>query len=179
MRRHKLSRARMISDLGGLGARPRRPFGVSILIVIQFLSILMIVSMDLVNFNLIRLNIPVLALLQSQEGISATLTQYIADLNPEILKSISTIQLITIISLVGIVFRLLLIFGLLWLRRWAWVLVMVQVGVLMILDLWSYFGGEPAYLSMITNVVMVFYLNQREVQLAFRRRGDRVEAVGM
>jgi hypothetical protein len=32
---------------------------------------------------------------------------------------------------------------------------------------------------MITNVVMVFYLNQREVQLAFRRRGDRVEAVGM
>lgn len=179
MRRRKLIRPRRITDLSGLGDRPRRPFGVSILIVIQFFSILMIVSLDLVNFNLIQLNIPALAQLQSQEGISTTLTQYIEDLNPELLKSIPTIQLITIISLIGIVFRLLLIFGLLWLRRWAWVLVMVQVGVLMILDLWSYIGGESVYLSMITNVVMVFYLNQREVQLAFRRRGERVEAVGI
>ncbi len=58
MRRRKFSRPRKISDLGGLGDRPRRPFGVSILIVIQLFSILMIVSMDLVNFNLIRLDIP-------------------------------------------------------------------------------------------------------------------------
>jgi hypothetical protein len=160
-----------------LGDRPRRPFGVTILIVLQILSILAIVVFDLAFFNLIRLDPTALAPLQGQDRISTMLSQAVMGLDLAVIKPIATVSFMSLISLGVIVFRLVLIFGLLWLHRWAWVLVMVQVGVLMIFDLWSYFGGEPAYFSMITNVVMVFYLNQGEVQLAFRRRGDRVEAV--
>jgi uncharacterized membrane protein (DUF2068 family) len=132
---------------------------------------------DLAFFDLIRIDLSYIAHIQGQDRISNLLTQGITGLDLAVIKSMKTVSLITMISIGVIVFRLVLIFGLLWLRRWAWVLVMVQVGALMILDLWFYFRGEPAYFSMIANVVMVFYLNQREVQLAFRQRGERVEVV--
>lgn len=65
---------------------------------------------------------------------------------------------------------IIVIFGLLRLRRWAWVLVMIQLGMVMALDLVLYFAGSPQYASMLISVVTVFYLNQSEVQDAFRRR---------
>jgi hypothetical protein len=70
------------------------------------------------------------------------------------------------LSLLSIV----VVFGLLRLRRWAWVLVMIQLGMVMALDLALYFVGSPQYASMLISVVTVFYLNQSEVQDAFRRR---------
>jgi len=61
----------------------------------------------------------------------------------------------------------LIIVGLWQLRRWAWVLIMVQVGLSMLSDLYGYFYGDYSFLSMIIDVIIVFYLNQREVQRAF------------
>jgi uncharacterized membrane protein (DUF2068 family) len=62
----------------------------------------------------------------------------------------------------------------LWRRqRWAWFLTMLQVGVFMIEDLYGYFTGAPEEeyaWSMLLNVIMVFYLNQREVQAIFTRK---------
>lgn len=52
-------------------------------------------------------------------------------------------------------------------QRWAWVLVMIQSGILMASDLLGYFYGNPSYLTMFINVIIVFYLNQREVQRVF------------
>jgi hypothetical protein len=65
---------------------------------------------------------------------------------------------------------IVVVFGLLRLRRWAWVLVMIQLGMVMALDLALYFVGSPQYASMLISVVTVFYLNQSDVQDAFRRR---------
>jgi len=158
-------------------SKPRRPFGVIILIILEILSILLIVVKDLDLFNVIRLDTQTLAPLLSQERVTTTLFQVFEGLNLAVIKSISTVYLISMISLAVIGFHLVLIFGLLWLRRWAWVLVMVQVGVIMVFDLWSYFNGAALYFSMVTSVVMVFYLNQREVQQAFSRREAKVEAV--
>ncbi|HSD57266.1 MAG TPA: DUF2127 domain-containing protein [Methanotrichaceae archaeon] len=60
-----------------------------------------------------------------------------------------------------------IIVGLWRMQRFAWVLIMIQTGLFMISDLWGYFHGYPSYISMLIDVIIVFYLNQREVQRAF------------
>ncbi len=66
-----------------------------------------------------------------------------------------------------------IIIGLWRTARWAWVLIMVQVGLGMASDLWGYFHGYPSYTSMLINVIIVFYLNQSEVQRAFSGKSRR------
>ena len=64
--------------------------------------------------------------------------------------------------------------GLLRLKRWAWILAMLIVGVGLAQDVWSYFAqGEATYPSMFLEVLIVFYLNQRDVQRAFGQRQVR------
>ena len=71
---------------------------------------------------------------------------------------------------------LVVAFGLLRLRRWAWVVTMLWVGLIMAEQLAFYFKGEDAnYVVMAVSIVQVFYLNLSEVQGAFARR-QTVEA---
>lgn len=49
--------------------------------------------------------------------------------------------------------------GLWRLQRFAWVLIMIQTGLGMASDLWGYFHGYPSYTSMLTNIIILFYLN--------------------
>jgi hypothetical protein len=57
--------------------------------------------------------------------------------------------------------------GLWRLQRWAWVATMSWAGINMAQALWAYWIGEPQYAAMVLSVVIVLYLNQRDVQLAF------------
>jgi hypothetical protein len=57
--------------------------------------------------------------------------------------------------------------GLWRLQRWAWVATMSWAGINMAQALWAYWVSEPQYSAMALSVVIVLYLNQREVQLAF------------
>jgi hypothetical protein len=57
--------------------------------------------------------------------------------------------------------------GLFFLKRWGWILTMILTGIGLSYTIWSYFQGSPSYLAMIMDLVIVFYLNQREVQLPF------------
>jgi hypothetical protein len=57
--------------------------------------------------------------------------------------------------------------GLWHLKRWAWVATMSWAGINMAQALWAYWIGEPQYSAMALSVVIVLYLNQRDVQLAF------------
>jgi uncharacterized membrane protein (DUF2068 family) len=72
-----------------------------------------------------------------------------------------------IVFLAVILLEAFIIVGLWRMQRFAWVLIMVQVGLSMTFDLWGYFHGYPSYVSMLIDVIIVFYLNQREVQRAF------------
>jgi hypothetical protein len=57
--------------------------------------------------------------------------------------------------------------GLWRLRHWAWSATMLWAGVNMVQALLVYYRGEPQFPSMALSVLIVLYLNQREVQLAF------------
>jgi len=67
----------------------------------------------------------------------------------------------------------LLAIGMWRLRRRAWVGTMLLVGVIMAIELLWYARGTPRYLIMTLCVLLVFYLNQSEVQGLFRRPDER------
>jgi hypothetical protein len=71
------------------------------------------------------------------------------------------------------VLLILLAIGMWRLRRRAWVGTMLLVGVLMAIELLWYARGNPRYLIMALCALIVFYLNQREVQGLFRRPDQR------
>lgn len=70
--------------------------------------------------------------------------------------------------------NLITIVGLLLLKRWAWVATMVLAGISMAVGLVLYFEGRPLYITMLLNVILVLYLNQRDVQAIFARRRSEV-----
>jgi hypothetical protein len=83
----------------------------------------------------------------------------------------SDLELLAAALLAGLlVASVLVVFGLLARRQWAWVLAIVSSGVILAVDLGWWSAGEPRYTSMLLNVIAVFYLNQRDVQLALRGR---------
>jgi hypothetical protein len=53
------------------------------------------------------------------------------------------------------------------LRRWAWIFTMILVGSNMLRDVFMYSQGRARYFDMAVMLVLVFYLNQRDVQRAF------------
>ncbi len=74
-----------------------------------------------------------------------------------------------------IIFELVIIFGLWRLERWAWLLLMIQVGSSILVDIWGYLHAQPTYLTMLLNVIIVFYLNQKDVQRVFVSKGEEVK----
>lgn len=69
---------------------------------------------------------------------------------------------------------ILILWGFLRVRPWAWIALMVWVGMGLAVQVARYFYGDPNYLRMFLSVVVAFALNQAEVQEAFgiHRRDD-------
>lgn len=57
--------------------------------------------------------------------------------------------------------------GLFRLQRWGWILSMILIGTSLAYNIWLYFQGDAHYLDMFSNIVIIFYLNQRDVQAPF------------
>lgn len=57
------------------------------------------------------------------------------------------------------------------LKRWGWTLSMILIGTSLAYNIWLYFHGQPHYLDMVSHIIIVFYLNQREVQAPFIQQG--------
>ena len=125
--------------------KPKRPFGISVIVLLTCVSI----AVTLVRLSIYPspLNVPFLA----EIGLYVAFTPF------------------SIVNALLIPFQLILVFGLWYLKRWAWVLYMLQLGISMVAGLHAHFSDEieADYLVMAVNVVVVFYLNLRDVQLAF------------
>ncbi len=67
--------------------------------------------------------------------------------------------------------------GLLRLRRWGWTLSMILVGSTLAYNIWLYFQGNAHYLDMASQIIIIFYLNQRDVQAPFTRDDTAEETV--
>lgn len=127
-----------------LHARLRRPFGLKAIIALQLAQF----AFGVFVFILFTLTIP---------DLQADLDQDAAAL----LRLPVTFYLI-----LGLL-RGLTAIGLWRYRRWAWVLTMTLLAASMAMDAAAFFRGRPYYFSMLVNVLLVFYLNQREVQQLF------------
>ncbi len=134
--------------------RRNRPFGVTVIVVLLLLA-------------------AVIALPASLLGLVGTVSSE-GEIAP--LPDRTTIDLIGTLAVLLVlgVSALAAAVGLLRLQRWAWVLTMLLVGTQLATNLWQYFvAGERPYLEMLVDVLLVFYLNQREVQRAFGQRAAR------
>ncbi|MCB0117038.1 MAG: hypothetical protein KDD84_23220 [Caldilineaceae bacterium] len=58
-------------------------------------------------------------------------------------------------------------------RRWVWYWMMLLMAYSLANGLRGYFWGEPDYVTMVLNVLMVLYINQREVQQLFLHTDDQ------
>lgn len=124
------------------GVKPQRPFGVKMLIFLQIANALIILALIIfVNLNEVK---------RELEGI---------DLD-EVNQSLAIDGLYALLGLV-------IAYGLYRLRYWAWIAIILWAGTRMVNSLSLYFEGEPDYLVMVRDVVIVFYMNQREVQQVF------------
>ncbi len=126
------------------GSNRRRPFGITVIII-------------LLIFNVVVTGMILFLSLGSETGTITLLLLNITD--PLVLKwALAAILTIEVAMVIG-----------LWrLDHWAWFILMLQVGISMAADLWSYyFYHEFSTFSMLINIAIVFYLNQSEVQKAF------------
>ena len=121
----------------------KRPFGVVVIIILQILGFLSLAG-------------DILGLPLSQLPAVFPIKWYAGDSNFAL-----------IIGGAILTWQLALAIGLWFLKRWAWFLIMIQLGISMAVCLWVYSQGLQLYVYMIINVIMVFYLNQSDVQHAF------------
>jgi hypothetical protein len=126
----------------------RRPFGVNAIVGLLFVSAALGLGAGGAVFILRLVG-------------NTTLLELFPDAQPMVLGEFALLALEGVADLVAAI-------GLLLMRRWAWVLTMLLVGYRMATNLWLHFssgGGDE--LELVLDVVIVFYLNQRDVQRAF------------
>ena len=126
--------------------RARRPFGLKaiiLLLIVQAVGGIVVVAASLIANPTLRAQMGTDPRLLAEMPVAIISQSILAPLN------------------------LLAATGLLLLRRWAWVLTMTLLAYSMALGAIAFFLGQPHYFSMVLNVIMVFYLNQSEVQNLF------------
>jgi uncharacterized membrane protein (DUF2068 family) len=121
----------------------KRPFGVSVIVLLIAAYILFTVSVFYLSIK------------SQDSSISAQLVQI---MNPTEIRAVLVAELIILLAIA---------IGLWRLRQWAWFLLMIWVGIQMFFDLMDYFYGHHIHASMLISVIIVFYINQREVKKAF------------
>jgi hypothetical protein len=133
----------LASEGSPTAVRRKRPFGVTVITVIQVLSVI---------------------------GAAFFVVDELG--TREILRD----WRLTIVGGIVVVVGLVIALGLWKLRSWAWVGVMLWTGAELAICLAQYLHGIPDYWSMVAGIVVVFYLNQGEVQAAFQRGRSGAEA---
>ena len=112
--------------------------------------------------------IMVLSTLQVLYSIAAVVVLYFDAISLVPSFASFTVERWLMVYLIGTsVVQVAVIIGLWRLKRWGWFLVMLHTGLGMFLNIWAYFHARPNYIAMLVSVLIVLYMNQREVQQAF------------
>jgi len=123
----------------------KRPFGVSIIVMIIIAYTFLLAIVFYLSIN------PQLSINELQ-----------------LMNSITNYYQFSVLLILGATIQLIIAIGLWRLQRWAWLLLIIWIGLQMISNLWEYFNFRHLQaLSMIIDVIIVFYMNQREVKKAF------------
>jgi hypothetical protein len=155
-----------------------RPFGVVVITILQMAGALApLIAYVLVSSELSPELLNFLRAFQPNSfDLYETVLSYFIYLNISgWLPGVSPAQALLGALTILVAVRVVIIAGFWYLKRWGWVLLMVQLGFFMLIDLYAYFSGAPHYFSMVNSVLVVFYLNQRDVQQAFQARRQVVE----
>jgi hypothetical protein len=115
--------------------------------------------------TIIRIVPIVAALLKPTGDVAVWLAQYspVPDFTPG-----SALEFVGEGVLIGVlVVSVLSIIGLLQRRTWGWTLAVVTSGLVLALNIGWWASGEPRYLSMAVNTIVVFYLGQRDLRAAY------------
>lgn len=141
---------------------PRRPFGVYVLVFILLIGVF-VATLEIVRvqFGLEGFWAAAELFLRDYSGMVALVGTFFT--NP---------TLVTVANAVVIVVWLAIIAGMWYLQRWAWLTVMIFSGINLTNALFRYFNDNPDFISMIVNVAVIFYLNDRSVQRAYARRNE-------
>ncbi len=129
-------------------SRPKRPFGLLVIIFLQIVLIGILSADSVVQ--------------QTEFAQLLFLGNGIPYLGPQI-------------EILGVVFVIVTTYGLWRLKNWAWMLLMIQLGASMAFNLWIYFNPDLAkatpaqFAIMVRDVILVFYLNHQEVRGLFQR----------
>lgn len=142
-----------------LPPQSRRPFGVYAIVGLLMLGVVAAV------LEILRVQTRLFGIWQTADEI---LREYSGP--TDLAAYLFTDPTMIIIANVAIIlFWFLLIVGLWRMQRWAWLMVMLFTGANLIFTLFRYFNDDPDYLSMLINVAVTFYLNDRNVQRAYAR----------
>jgi hypothetical protein len=133
----------------------KRPFGVTAIIILKVVGFFSLVG-DVLGLPISNLSTLFPMGWYSNDTLAFTLSS----------DNIALLIALTL-GLAILTWQLAMIIGLWLLKRWAWFFVMAQLGLSMAFCLWAYFQGVQLYIYMLLNVIMVFYLNQSEVQHVF------------
>lgn len=109
--------------------------------------------------------VTIIALIQVVNAASAI--RRIGLTEPQIRDFFQDIRYLDLPAPILAIFGIVLAQGLWRMRHWAWVGTMIWAGLNLAFGIWNYLSGEAHFLGMALSVAAVFYLNQREVQLAF------------
>ena len=134
---------------GARSVRSRYPLGILVIVALSTVRCLSIVA----------------ALTKLQGGDVADWLRATSPL-PDRPDGTTAAIIVTAVLVALLVASLATIVGLLTWRNWAWVLAIILSGAILAIDLGWWYSGEARYLSMLLNVIAVFYLNQRDVRLA-------------
>jgi len=131
-------------------ARDRRPLGVLVVALVQFVRAVLVAAQLLGSAFLPD---------DSQLRISFQIPRPPPGTMEFVIAQAIGIGLIA----ASIAFGLGLLAG----RRWGWVGAIVISGISLAVSLGAWWAGDPLYPAMLVNVIAVFYLNQRDVRAVF------------
>lgn len=107
-------------------------------------------------------------LFEASDGFTIRVITAIRLIPPAIFQNMASILVMVVLAVFG-VFVAIALFRL---RGWAWLAAMSLQGIGLLAALYGYITGRPNYVGMLSGILLVLYLNQYEVRIAFREQRE-------